>query len=333
MRLVLLAFAAIAVCSVTAENCNFRTPLADTMNISITVNEQSKNGFKVRTCDLDKCSGANGGKTRHYVDCPAHLATGTTTMLHLDNDLHFMVFVNLDDPAADEEYWFSDNPPKTITLPIKKLQTPPADMNCSYRTPNNTMNISVTVNENSTKGFKVRTCDEDHCTGSTGSKERHYVDCPADLTTGTTTLLNLDNDLHFIVFVNMDDPTGDEEYWFSDDPPQSITLPIKQLQTPPSSGHKYMNCTKRTPDDPLSLVLVNNEASKHGIKIRTCHSQKCVGADYVDCPEHVQHNNTYLLALDNDVEYMVFVNLDDVDKDEELYFTKTPPATVTLPLH
>ena len=46
-------------------------------------------------------------------------------MLHLDNDLHFMVFVNLDDPAADEEYWFSDNPPKTITLPIKKLQTPP----------------------------------------------------------------------------------------------------------------------------------------------------------------------------------------------------------------
>ena len=62
-----------------------------------------------------------------------------------------------------------------------------------------------------------------------------YVDCPADLTTGTTTLLNLDNDLHFIVFVNMDDPTGDEEYWFSDDPPQSITLPIKQLQTPPSS--------------------------------------------------------------------------------------------------
>ena len=32
-----------------------------------------------------------------------------------------------------------------------------AAMNCSYRTPfANAMNISVTVNENSTKGFKVR---------------------------------------------------------------------------------------------------------------------------------------------------------------------------------
>ena len=34
-----------------------------------------------------------------------------------------------------------------------------------------------------------------------------------------------------------------------------------------------------------------------------------------------------------DVQYIAFVDLDDVDKDEEFYFTKTPPAKITLPLN
>lgn len=327
-----LAFALATYSAMGADvDCTFRTPLADAMNVSIVVNEQSTKGFKVRTCDLDECTGANGGKERHYVDCKVHLATGTTTMLHLDNDLHFMAFVNLDDPAADEEYWFGAQPPTSITLPIKKkFQTPLPELNCSYRTPYaETMNISVTIHENSTKGFKVRTCDLDHCTGAVGSKTRHYVDCPENLKAGTTTMLHMDNDLHFVVFVNLDDPTGDEEYWFSGQPPKSITLPIqKKLR----GGNIDMDCTKRTPNDPLALVLVDQQHSQRGIKIRTCNSQKCTGEGYVDCPNHVQHNNTYLLSLDNDVEYIAFVDLDNVNKDEEYYFTKTPPSTITLPL-
>merc|ERR1712151_498651 len=142
------------------------------------------------------------------------------------------------------------------------------------------MNISLTINEQSTKGFKIRTCDLDECSGANGGKERHYVDCPQLLTTGSTTMLHLDNDLHFMVFVNMDDPAKDEEYWFGKDTPSSITLPIQKLESPqPGVKNKAMNCTQRTPNDPLSLVLVDNEASERGIKIRTCNSQKCVGAE------------------------------------------------------
>jgi len=208
------------------------------------------------------------------------------------------------------------------------------DMDCTFRTPkSDAMNITIIVDESSTKGFKVRTCDLDECSGATGGKERHYVDCPEHLASNTTTMLHFDNDLHFVVFVNLDDPNGDEEYWFGGTKPKSITLPIKNKFQRKRAGPKDMNCTQRTPNDPLSLVLVDNQQSQRGIKIRTCNSQKCVGAGYVDCPAHVQHNNTYLLALDNDVQYIAFVDLDDVDKDEEFYFTKTPPAKITLPLN
>ena len=34
-----------------------------------------------------------------------------------------------------------------------------------------------------------------------------------------------------------------------------------------------------------------------------------------------------------DVQYIAFVDLDDIDKDEEYYFTNTPPANITLPLN
>ena len=124
-----------------------------------------------------------------------------------------------------------------------------------------------------------------------------------------------------MVFVNLDDPNGDEEYWFRAEKPESITLPIKnkfqrkragiclilvisgtalselcdrflllsacisnQLSLELTCllvGPKDMNCTQRTPNDPLSLVLVDNQHSLRGIKIRTCNSQKCVGAGCV----------------------------------------------------
>ena len=69
------------------------------------------------------------------------------------------------------------------------------------------------MNEQSTKGFKVRTCDQDECTGSGSKSVRRYVDCPAHVQSNSTTTLLFDSDLHYVAFVNLDNTAEDEEFW------------------------------------------------------------------------------------------------------------------------
>ena len=79
------------------------TMQCDTINTH--THTHSRYNIKIRTCNADSCSGTGGGDERKYIDCPAHVDHKTNATVVVDQDVHFLVFINTATGSEAREVW------------------------------------------------------------------------------------------------------------------------------------------------------------------------------------------------------------------------------------
>ena len=83
-------------------NCTYSPKMGKPIEISV-INECDYN-LKVRTCNADACT-STGGDERKYIDCPQHVDHKTNASIVVDQDVHFLVFVNTASGSETKEVW------------------------------------------------------------------------------------------------------------------------------------------------------------------------------------------------------------------------------------
>jgi hypothetical protein len=83
-------------------NCSPPTWLAN--SIKMTVINGCNDNVKVRTCNADVCAGS-GTKARNYIDCAQHIDKGTTALLTMDEDIHYISFIDTKTGKELVESW------------------------------------------------------------------------------------------------------------------------------------------------------------------------------------------------------------------------------------
>ena len=87
----------------TVENeCAYVT--STTQFDTINTHTHFRYNIKIRTCNADSCSGT-GGDERKYIDCPAHVDHKTNATVVVDQDIHFLVFINTATGSEAREVW------------------------------------------------------------------------------------------------------------------------------------------------------------------------------------------------------------------------------------
>lgn len=112
----------------------------------------------------------------------------------------------------------------TLVAASEREGAPPSiSVNCTWLTP--TAPVVMDMMNTNDRPVKILTCGANACAGS-GSKARHYVDCPLPVPPHIETRLYLDQALHFMVFEY--NATSQQECWPSKTGTfaSSITVPM-----------------------------------------------------------------------------------------------------------